>query len=383
MKVKTRTLYKLVGSDYSAQEPRITTFLGGDPAMRQAYLEGKDLYCVIAANIYNNKYEDNLEHYPEGTVIELDGKQTVCGYKTHLNKAGKERRSVAKMVLLALTYGMGPGTLAARTGKTKAEAQEIFDNFFKSFPKVEELIKSSKEFLRTHGYVEDWAGRRRHLTDYFLDPYTATYKDEETLLAKTFNPIIGCENRPLMDEVLASWIARAKTTRNNKEFDQLAQEAIKKGVILSANTGRIAQAERQCLNARIQGSAASLTKLAMIQIHNSQELKDLDAKLVMTIHDEVMLECPALYAEEVSEVLPRIMIDAAAPYIDVPMKCDPAIESRWYTSEYAVAVQEEFKKLTDKGLDRETAFTALYSKHPELPEEAIYKTITEGIDLEF
>lgn len=383
MKIKTRTLYKLVGSDYSAQEPRITTFLGGDPAMRQAYLEGKDLYCVIAANIYNNKYEDNLEHYPEGTVIELDGKQTVCGYKTHLNKAGKERRSVAKMVLLALTYGMGPGTLAARTGKTKAEAQEIFDNFFKSFPKVEELIKSSKEFLRTHGYVEDWAGRRRHLTDYFLDPYTATYKDEETILAKTFNPILGCENRPLMDEILASWIARAKTTRNNKEFDQLAQEAIKKGVILSANTGRIAQAERQCLNARIQGSAASLTKLAMIQIHNSQELKDLDAKLVMTIHDEVMLECPALYAEEVSEILPRIMIDAAAPYIDVPMKCDPAIESRWYTSEYAVAVQEEFKKLTDKGLDRDAAFAELYKKHPELPEEAIYKTITEGIDLEF
>lgn len=383
MKVKTRTLYKLVGSDYSAQEPRITTFLGGDPAMRQAYLEGKDLYCVIAANIYNNNYEDNLEHYPEGTIIELDGKQTVCGHKTHLNKAGKERRSVAKMVLLALTYGMGTGTLAQRTGKTKAEAQEIFDNFFKSFPKVEELIKSSKEFLRTHGYVEDWAGRRRHLTDYFLDPYTATYKDEETLLAKTFNPILGCENRPLMDETITKWLNLAKTTRNNKEFEQLAQEALKAGIILSANTGRIAQAERQCLNARIQGSAASLTKLAMIQIHNSQELKDLDAKLVMTIHDEVMLECPALYAEQASEILPRIMIDAAAPYIDVPMKCDPAIESRWYTSEYAVAVQEEFKKLTDKGLDRDTAFAKLYEKHPELPEEAIYKTITEGIDLEF
>jgi hypothetical protein len=121
----------------------------------------------------------------------------------------------------------------------------------------------------------------------------------------------------------------------------------------------------------------------MIQIHNSQELKDLDAKLVMTIHDEVMLECPALYAEQASEILPRIMIDAAAPYIDVPMKCDPAIESRWYTSEYAVAVQSEFKKLTDKGLDRDEAFKKLYAKHPELPEEAIYKTITEGIDLEF
>ena len=284
---------------------------------------------------------------------------------------------------VALTYGMGPSTLAKRINKTNKEAQEIFDNFFKSFPKVEELIKSSKEFLRTHGYVEDWAGRRRHLTDYFLDPYEATYKDEETILAKTFNPILGCENRPLMDDTLAKWVNQAKMTRNNKEFDKLAQEAMKQGIVLSANTGRIAQAERQCLNARIQGSAASLTKLAMIQIHNSQELKDLDAKLVMTIHDEVMLECPALYAAQASEILPRIMIDAAAPYIDVPMKCDPAIESRWYTSEYAVAVQEEFKKLTDSGINRKEAFAKLYTKHPELPEEAIYKTITEGIDLEF
>lgn len=365
-------------------EPRITTFLSGDQAMRQAYLEGKDLYCVIAANIYNNNYEDNLEHYPEGTVIELDGKQTICGYKTHLNKAGKERRSVAKMVLLALTYGMGPSTLAKRINKTNQEAQEIFDNFFKSFPKVEELINSSKTFLKEHGYVEDWAGRRRHLTDYFLNPYEATYKDEKTIIAKTFNPILGCSNRPLKDEILTKWLTRAQNSRGNKAFDQLAKDALKEdGVILTANTGRIAQAERQCLNARIQGSAASLTKLAMIQIHNSQELKDLDAKLVMTIHDEVMLECPALYAEQASEILPRIMIDAAAPYIDVPMKCDPAVESRWYTSEYAVAVQEEFKKLTKQGLDRDAAFAKLYSKHPELPQDAIYKTITEGIDLEF
>jgi DNA polymerase I-like protein with 3'-5' exonuclease and polymerase domains len=278
---------------------------------------------------------------------------------------------------------MGPSTLAKRINKTNQEAQEIFDNFFKSFPKVEELINNSKASLKEHGYVEDWAGRRRHLTDYFLNPYEASYADPSALLEKTFNPIIGCENRPLTDDTLTLWVGKAKAARNNKEFDALAKEAAGKGIILTANTGRIAQAERQCLNARIQGSAASLTKLAMIQIHNSQELKDLDAKLVMTIHDEVMLECPALYAEEVSEVLPKIMIDAAAPYISIPMKCDPAIESRWYCSEYAVAVQSEFKKLTDKGLDRDTAFAELYKKHPELPEEAIYKTITEGIDLEF
>lgn len=357
--------------------------MANDKNMIQAYKDGKDLYCVIAASVFNNKYEENLEFYPAGTEIILDGKKIICGEKTHLNKAGKERRSLSKMILLAITYGMGAGTLASRIGKTKNEAQEIMDNFFNSFPNVQKLISDSKASLREKGYVEDWAGRRRHLTDYFLSPYEARYKNPEVQLKKTFNPILACEDRQQLDAELSSWVVRAKNTRNNKAFDQLAQEALRAGIILTANTGRIAQAERQCLNARIQGSAASLTKLAMIQIHNSKELAELDARLVMTIHDEVMLECPAVYAERVADILPNIMINAAVPYISVPMKCDPAIESRWYTSEYAVVIQSEFKKLTDEGNSRDQAFTKLYNKHPELPNEAIYKTITEGIDLEF
>lgn len=105
MKVKTRTLYKLVGSDYSAQEPRITTFLSGDPAMRQAYLEGKDLYCVIAANIYNNKYEDNLEHYPEGAVIELDGKKIVAGTDKSYKKQVTDKLEVPYYYLIPTVNG--------------------------------------------------------------------------------------------------------------------------------------------------------------------------------------------------------------------------------------------------------------------------------------
>lgn len=108
--VKTRTMYKLVGSDYSqwkksAQEPRITTFLSGDPAMRAAYLEGKDLYCVIASNIYNNKYEDNLEHYPEGTVLELDGNKTVAGSDKSYKKQVSDKLEVPYYYLVPTTSG--------------------------------------------------------------------------------------------------------------------------------------------------------------------------------------------------------------------------------------------------------------------------------------
>ena len=59
-KIQTRTRYRLIGSDYSAQEPRLTAFMSQDPAMIQAYQEGKDLYCVIAAGMFGNKYEENL-----------------------------------------------------------------------------------------------------------------------------------------------------------------------------------------------------------------------------------------------------------------------------------------------------------------------------------
>lgn len=78
--VNTRTSYRIVGSDYSAQEPRMTTFLSGDPKMYEAYTTGKDLYAIIAQSAYHNNYEDNLEFYPEGTEIEIDGKPVVSGF---------------------------------------------------------------------------------------------------------------------------------------------------------------------------------------------------------------------------------------------------------------------------------------------------------------
>jgi hypothetical protein len=73
--------------------------------MRQAYLEGKDLYCVIAANIYNNNYEDNLEHYPEGTVIELDGKQTVAGNDKSYKKQVTDKLEVPYFYLVPTDNG--------------------------------------------------------------------------------------------------------------------------------------------------------------------------------------------------------------------------------------------------------------------------------------
>ena len=340
--IQTRTQYRIVGSDYSAQEPRMTCYLSQDKNMLEAYLEKKDLYAMIAASALNNEYGDNLEFYPEGTELNIDGKKVICGYKTHKNMQGKANRGIGKGLLLAATYGMGAATAGAQMKKTAKEGRQLLDNFFKGFPGVKKAIEDSQASLREKGYVEDFVGRRRRLTDFTLPPYTARYRDEEKQMSLTFNPILGCSDRPANDPLLNEYLTRAKTARR-EEFDALVQEALSKGIILRSNTGRIAQAERQCFNARIQGSAASLTKIAMLDIARDEELKSYDTHLIIPVHDELLVECKAYYADRVEKRLPEVMINAAKEVGDnVPQACDPYNVKRWYADEMATELRDLF-----------------------------------------
>jgi hypothetical protein len=73
--------------------------------MRQAYLEGKDLYCVIASNIYNNEYWENLENFPEGYILELDGKKTVAGNDKSYKKQVSDKLEVPYYYLVPTISG--------------------------------------------------------------------------------------------------------------------------------------------------------------------------------------------------------------------------------------------------------------------------------------
>lgn len=76
--------------------------------MRQAYLEGKDLYCVIAANIYNNDYWDNTEFFKEGTVVELDGKKIIAGADKAYTKQATDKLEVPYYYLVPTENGDMP-----------------------------------------------------------------------------------------------------------------------------------------------------------------------------------------------------------------------------------------------------------------------------------
>lgn len=369
--------YKIIGADYSAQEPRLTAFYSQDENMINAYKEGRDLYAVIASMSFDRKYEDCLEFYPEGTVIDYEGQKVVCGHKTHQNKEGKTYRTMAKSILLGVLYGRGAASVGEQIGKSREEAQEIIDKFFKAFPKVKKWIDESIANAHKYGYVEDIAGRRRRLPDVMLPKYQ--FKDLNESKNVTFNPFLECKDRVLENKLIDKYKERLNKIRNRKEYESIQSEALKEGIEIHDNTGFIAQAERQAVNSRVQGGAASLTKKALIDLYYDPKLRDMGAYLINTVHDEILIEAPDEHMREAEERLCEIMIDSAKDYINnVPMSCDGYITNCWYLDEFNALVKSEFKKLLDeKHMDPMDAFEYLCDYRSESTRDQLYELVGE------
>ena len=323
--------YCIVGSDYSAQEPRSTAALSNDTNMIEAYEEGKDLYAVIASKCFHNDYWDNLE-------FDKDGK---------LQPEGKKRRSKAKTILLGITYGMGASTLAERMELSYEESNKIIEDFYKGFPGVEKLTKDSQEMLKQKGYVTDMFGRRRHIPDAQLPEYEINADN----VSYEFNALIGA--MPHRDERIEALInnyrSRLEHAHWKRDKDSIIAQAKKDGLTIKSNGGFINRAMRQCLNARIQGTAASMTKLAMIMVHNDPELKELGFRLLVTVHDEMFGECPIENGERAGRRLCEVMVEAAKLKCGaVPWKCDEyVLPDGWYEDELTAEILKDYKKVND------------------------------------
>ena len=90
------------------------------------------------------------------------------------------------------------------------------------------------------------------------------------------------------------------------------------------------------VNARIQGSASDMTKLAMIKINNDARLKELGFRILIPIHDELLVECPEENAEECAERFAKLMSEAPGEKFTIPIGCDVEITHRWYGQKYRI-----------------------------------------------
>lgn len=346
------------------QEPRLLSAYANDLNMINAYREGKDLYATIATGIYHNTYWDNMEKHEDGSP----------------NPDGKKRRSSVKGLLLGIMYGMGPASLAEAIKGTIQEAQNIIDEFYASYPKVKEWIDKTHEDAKKNLYVEDFYGRRRRLSDLGLPEYDIKYKNADQNISIDFNPLIGSKGLvgSGKNDTIAKYRDQLAACKYKGQVKKIKDQALLEGIEIFENGGKISRAERQCVNARIQGGAATMSKIAMRKVYDSQELRDLGFSLLLQVHDELIGECPAENADRVAELLTDIMKNSVSDLIVTPFKCDPSIVTCWYEDDYGAELCKEYNGYMESGMTENEAFIQMSRDHVELTTAQLTKMLSEN-----
>lgn len=305
--------YVLMSSDFSQQEPKCLAALckkQGDSQMYDTFIEGKDLYSEIASKAFGVSYDECREFRQDGTT----------------NRDGKERRSQAKSILLGVLYGRGVPSIAEQLGTTTKKAGEIKESVFRGFPAIKKFEEDSIHMAQTRGFVTTVCGRKRRLPSMMKPDYEFKWAEEGP---KDFDVLDFDTDMPEEVPITRQRYYRQKlATCYFRDKKRIFEEANAEGIWIIDNT--MDKDVTKVVNARIQGSAADLTKLAMIKLHENDRLKDLGFRMLIPVHDEIIAECPEENAKECSQLLAEVMSHAAEQILMMPIKCDVEVTKCWY-----------------------------------------------------
>ncbi len=221
-------------ADYSQIELRIMAHLSGDAHIIEAFRSGQDIHAATAAKIY----------------------------KIGIEAVTPDMRRKAKTANFGIIYGISVFGLAERMNVPRAEAKELIEGYFNTYPGVKAYMEKSIEVARANGYVETICHRRRYLPD-----------------------------------------------------------------IHSANAVVRGYAERNAINAPIQGSAADIIKVAMAGIYRRFKEEHLQAKMILQVHDELNFSVPEAEKEAVQRIVIEEM-ERAWP-MQVPLRADCGWGKNW------------------------------------------------------
>ena len=221
-------------ADYSQIELRIMAHLSEDENMMEAFREGHDIHRATAAKIW---HED-------------------------IDKVTDAQRKKAKQANFGIIYGITTYGLAQRMDISNAEAKDLIQDYFRTFPKVQAYMEHAKEVARAKGYAETLFHRRRYLAD-----------------------------------------------------------------INSRNATVRGFAERNAINAPIQGTEADIIKVAMVRIWERFKKEGIRSKIILQVHDELNF---SVYPEE-REQVERIVIEEMqnAYPLNVPLIADAGWGKNW------------------------------------------------------
>lgn len=223
-----------MSADYSQIELRVIADISGDKDMIDAFVSDVDIHQATAAKIYHESLES----------------------------VTPEQRAKAKTANFGIIYGISAFGLAQRLRIPRAEAKELIDGYFRTYPRIKEYISESIENAKSRGYVTTIMGRKRMLPD-----------------------------------------------------------------INSANAVVRGYAERNAVNAPVQGSAADIIKVAMVSVDRHFKERGLKSRMIMQVHDELIFN---IVPEELAEVQEIVTADMMGAYNGkVPLEVSSGVGHNW------------------------------------------------------
>ena len=160
-----------------------------------------------------------------------------------------------------------------------------------------------------------------------LEPYEVT-----SVGTKSFDPFFDSKELGVVDDtqkLIQKYKDELMNAKYKQQKDKIKQNAENDGFKIKENTRKIEDATRQCVNARVQGSAASQSKIAMRLIGTSEQLKKYKFKMELLVHDEILGTCPFVLAKKCSPLFRQCMLDSGK---DLRSGCAVDVECSliWY-----------------------------------------------------
>jgi DNA polymerase-1 len=263
---------RLSSSDPNLQNIPIRSELGR--RIRRAFVAGAPEVTLLAADYSQIElrilaHVSGDEHLRDAFARGADIHRETAARVLHKapEDVTHEERSMAKMVNFGLAYGMSDFGLSSRAGISRGEAKAFIDNYFATYSGISYYMLHIKELARQQGWVSTLLGRRR------------------------FIPELRMSNPSLRGA-----------------------------------------GERMAINMPIQGTAADIIKIAMIRLPErlraaNVEGRPLRARVLLQVHDELVLEVPRGEVDVVAPIVRETM--EGALQLDVPLTVDIKVGDDW------------------------------------------------------
>ena len=196
------------------------------------------------------------------------------------DEVSADERRLGKTINFGVLYGMGAQRFARETGVSQTEAKDFLAKYKQRYPKVFAFLELQERLALSRGYVETILGRRR--------PFHFDRNGLGRLLGKD----------PL----------------------EIDLDVARRG-------GMEAQQLRAAANAPIQGSSADIIKVAMVQLHAALTSQGLPARLLLQVHDELVLEVAPDALERTRDLVVRTMENAV--HLSVPLIAETGDGTNW------------------------------------------------------